>query len=36
MQGMANWRIRNAKFKEAVPKVIIEDVAARIEAILFE
>ena len=31
-----DWRIRNAKFKEAVPKVIIEDVAARIEAILFE
>ena len=31
-----DWRVRKAKFKEAVPAVIIDDVAARIEAILFE
>ncbi len=31
-----DWRIRKAKFKEAVPDVITEDVAARIEAILFD
>src|ERR1035441_2349074 len=31
-----DWRIRKAKFKEAVPAVIVNDVAARIEAILFE
>jgi mRNA interferase ChpB len=31
-----DWRARKAKFKEAVPAVILDDVAARIEAILFE
>ena len=31
-----DWRVRKAKLKEAVPTEIIEDVAARIEAILFE
>jgi mRNA interferase ChpB len=31
-----DWRVRKARFKEAVPAVIIDDVAARIEAILFE
>jgi mRNA interferase ChpB len=31
-----DWRVRKAKFKEAVPAAIIDDVAARIEAILFE
>ena len=31
-----DWRVRKAKFKEAVPDVIIDDLAARIEAILFE
>ena len=31
-----DWRVRKAKFKEAVPDLIIDDVAARIEAILFE
>jgi mRNA interferase ChpB len=31
-----DWRVRKAKFKEAVPELIIDDVAARIEAILFE
>jgi mRNA interferase ChpB len=31
-----DWRARKAKFKEAVPTVILDDVAARIEAILFE
>lgn len=31
-----DWRARKAKFKEAVPQAIIEDVAARLEAILFE
>lgn len=30
-----DWRIRNAKKKEVVPDLIIEDVLARIEAILF-
>ena len=30
-----DWRVRKAKFKEAVPAVINDDVAARIEAILF-
>ena len=31
-----DWRIRKAKLNEAVPAVIIDDVAARIEVILFE
>jgi hypothetical protein len=31
-----DWRVRKAKFKEAVPAVVIDDVAARIEAILGE
>jgi len=31
-----DWRARKAKFKEAVPAVIVEDVAARIDAILSE
>lgn len=31
-----DWRARKAKFKEAVPSMIIDDVAARIEAILSE
>ncbi|MDP2793724.1 MAG: type II toxin-antitoxin system PemK/MazF family toxin [Sulfurisoma sp.] len=30
-----DWRARKAKFKEAVPTVIIDDVSARLEAILF-
>jgi mRNA interferase ChpB len=31
-----DWRVRKAKFKETVPALVIDDVAARIEAILFE
>jgi mRNA interferase ChpB len=31
-----DWRTRNARFKEAVPQVVLDDVLARIEAILFE
>ena len=31
-----DWRVRKAKFKEAAPTAIIDDVAARIEVILFE
>jgi hypothetical protein len=31
-----DWRVRKAKFKEAVAAVIVDDVAARIEAILSE
>lgn len=30
-----DWRMRKAKFKESVPAVIMADVEARIEAILF-
>jgi mRNA interferase ChpB len=30
-----DWQIRKAKFKEKVPQEINDDVAARIEAILF-
>ena len=30
-----DWPGRKAKFKEAVPAMIMDDVAARIEAILF-
>lgn len=30
-----DWRVRKAKFKEKVPQEINDDVAARIEAILF-
>jgi mRNA interferase ChpB len=30
-----DWRARKAKFKEKVPRVIIDDIAARIDAILF-
>jgi mRNA interferase ChpB len=31
-----DWRVRKAKFKEAVPAAIMDDVTARIEAILSE
>jgi len=31
-----DWRVRQVKFKEAVPAVILDEVAARIEVILFE
>jgi len=31
-----DWRVRKVKFREAVPAAIIDDVAARIEAILFK
>ena len=31
-----DWRVRKVKFKEGVPAVILDEVAARIEAILFE
>lgn len=31
-----DWRVRKAKFKEKAPSFILDDVAARIEAILFE
>ncbi len=31
-----DWKIRKAKFKEAVPLDLVDDVAARIEAIVFE
>lgn len=31
-----DWKIRKAKFKEKVPVDIVDDVAARIEAIIFE
>ncbi|MGS0742912.1 type II toxin-antitoxin system PemK/MazF family toxin [Glaciimonas sp. GG7] len=31
-----NWKIRKAKFKEKVPQEIVDDVAARIEAIIVE
>ena len=31
-----DWRVRKAKFKEKSPAFILDDVAARIEAILFE
>lgn len=31
-----DWRIRKAQFKEALPAVIVEEVAARLDAILFE
>lgn len=31
-----DWRGRKAKFKESVPTMIIDEVAARIEAIQFE
>jgi mRNA interferase ChpB len=31
-----DWRTRNTRFKEAVPQVVLDDVLARIEAILFE
>ena len=31
-----DWRVRKMKFKETVPTAIIDDVAARIEAILFQ
>ena len=29
-----DWRVRKAKFKESVPAVIIDDVVARIDAIM--
>lgn len=31
-----DWRMRKAQFKESVPAVIMDEVAARVEAILFE
>jgi mRNA interferase ChpB len=31
-----DWRIRKARFKEAAPTAIVDEVVARIEAILFE
>lgn len=31
-----DWKIRKAKKKEAVPEFVLEDVLARIEAILFD
>lgn len=31
-----DWQQRKAKFKEAAPQVIMDEVAARVEAILFE
>jgi mRNA interferase ChpB len=31
-----DWRTRNTRFKEAMPQVVLDDVLARIEAILFE
>lgn len=31
-----DWRVRKVKFIESVPAVMIDDVMARIEAILFE
>ncbi len=30
-----DWRIRQAKFKETVPDFVLQDVLARVEAILF-
>jgi mRNA interferase ChpB len=33
---LLDWRTRNTRFKEAVPQVVLDDVLARIEAILFE
>lgn len=31
-----DWQQRKAKFKEAVPQYVLDEVAARVEAILFE
>ncbi len=31
-----DWQVRKAKFKEAAPLHILDEVAARVEAILFE
>jgi mRNA interferase ChpB len=31
-----DWRVRKVQFKEKVPKELVDDVAARIEAIIFE
>src|SRR5437764_990538 len=31
-----DWKVRKVKFKEKVPQEIVDDVAARIEAIIFE
>jgi mRNA interferase ChpB len=31
-----DWRARNVRFKEAVPQYVLDEVQARIEAILFE
>lgn len=31
-----DWRVRKARFKEKVDKALVDDVAARIEAIIFE
>ena len=31
-----DWQVRKAKFKGAVPQYVMDEVAARVEAILFE
>lgn len=31
-----DWRVRKAKFKEVVPTFILDDVMARVEAVLFD
>ena len=31
-----DWRARNVRFKESVPHFVVEEILARIEAILFE
>jgi mRNA interferase ChpB len=31
-----DWKARKAKFKEKVPRELVDDVAARIDAILWE
>jgi len=31
-----DWRARNVRLKEAVPQSIVDEVLARLEAILFE
>jgi mRNA interferase ChpB len=31
-----DWRVRKARFKEAVPQFVLDEVMARVEAILFD
>jgi hypothetical protein len=31
-----DWKFRKAKFKEKVPLDVVDDVASRVEAIIFE